>query len=534
MHKQRSKKLLKAVQNTCKLFDLYGQNVNLFINKKPKFYSTFSGIMSIGVIFIIIYAFQGFISSWVNREKMVVISSSISLGVSELLTSNKTYAYEFDYTNYYVYFIVEAFLPNGTLLRNEALSKYVTYNYTYFSNDFIYEPLQWEYCQVQYQDVFLGLDEDTQNQDKGKINKNRICVRDSFQMGLFPDPVNQRVNQPEFYFSVYPCINSTNNNNSCASAAEQDEMMNYLVVQTSIPTTLYDFRNSQQPQKTFYDYQNIKLDKSLVKEYSNGIIPTLLYTDYGLIYDDYRLIETSFNPKISYDPKVRQQSDPYFVFDFMVDQNFQMYYQRNQKINEIMGSLGGLLNAIFLIGKLVCYTYNSLYLKFKIIKATFSNYSKGFSRFSTKEVFPKAKLERGSVSTAIMSNFSCCNYLFPSKEVRNFYQKGAKHLHEYLDIRKIIKRLQDIDKLKMVLLSENQRRLFEYIPKPDVVDSAHKISLDSVLKYKPNLKTRKTIKDFSQEPLGNIVQENDPVDRRIFEFLDPLNYVKPETLESID
>ena len=63
-------------------------------------------------------------------------------------------------------------------------------------------------------------------------------------------------------------------------------------------------------------------------------------------------------------------------------------------------------------------------------------------------------------------SFSFISYFFPSKQVRMFYKAGMKHLNEYLDITKIIKRLQDLDKLKMILLNDNQRRLIELMPKP--------------------------------------------------------------------
>lgn len=36
---------------------------------------------------------------------------------------------------------------------------------------------------------------------------------------------------------------------------------------------------------------------------------------------------------------------------------------------------------------------------------------------------------------------------------------------QYLDVKNLIRRLQEIDKLKLILLTKNQRKLFEMIPK---------------------------------------------------------------------
>ena len=44
------------------------------------------------------------------------------------------------------------------------------------------------------------------------------------------------------------------------------------------------------------------------------MIITSLYIDNGLIYDDYRLKSTNFNPNINYDPKLRETNDPLYMY----------------------------------------------------------------------------------------------------------------------------------------------------------------------------------------------------------------------------
>lgn len=43
-----------------------------------------------------------------------------------------------------------------------------------------------------------------------------------------------------------------------------------------------------------------------------------------------------------------------------------------------------------------------------------------------------------------------------------------KSINEYMDLDRIIKRLQDVDKLKLLLLDENQLKVFEMLPKPGI------------------------------------------------------------------
>ena len=112
--KKTQKKFGKSLYRFLKFFDLYGQNVNLFIDKKPKFYTTCSGLISMAVIAFIIFTFIGFINSWLNNEKMTPIPSSISKSVLELLSENKNYEYDFGYQNYPFYWSFFSVLPNGT------------------------------------------------------------------------------------------------------------------------------------------------------------------------------------------------------------------------------------------------------------------------------------------------------------------------------------------------------------------------------------------------------------------------------------
>ena len=152
------------------------------------------------------------------------------------------------------------------------------------------------------------------------------------------------------------------------------------------------------------------------------------------------------------------------------------------------------------------------------INSTFS-----FSH-SKREVFPQNRtnndFKKNMINSKIASNFSYFSYLLPSKDKRIFYQKGAKHLHEYLDIRKIIKRLQDLDKLKMILLTENQRRLFELIPKPDVVDSKNKLSLESLIKYQKKKTIEKEGQYISKNMKKMAEDIDDPINKRIWDCLD--------------
>lgn len=70
---------------------------------------------------------------------------------------------------------------------------------------------------------------------------------------------------------------------------------------------------------------------------------------------------------------------------------------------------------------------------------------------------------------------------FSKKEAT--FQKGAKLVDDHLDIIKILKKLQEIDKMKTILLDYRQSQLFKYTEKPSMKETAmlHPIDLNKML-----------------------------------------------------
>ena len=97
-------------------------------------------------------------------------------------------------------------------------------------------------------------------------------------------------------------------------------------------------------------------------------------------------------------------------------------------------------------------------------------------------------------------------------------------MHEYIDIRKIVQRMQDLDKLKIVLLNENQRKMFDIIPKPDILTNPHlnaKGSIENFVKFKRKAILKKEDEILLPKNFQQFMKEEDPINKRILEILDP-------------
>ena len=108
------------------------------------------------------------------------------------------------------------------------------------------------------------------------------------------------------------------------------------------------------------------------------------------------------------------------------------------------------------------------------------------------------------------------------------YSKALDHIYEYMGIENIIKRLQDVDKLKMVLIDKNQRKIFEHLPKPGITKKPS--STDIPFSIESVVMSKKESNQNSIEPYQklNFNHEKDQFGKRLLEMIDT-----SKTLENI-
>lgn len=122
--------------------------------------------------------------------------------------------------------------------------------------------------------------------------------------------------------------------------------------------------------------------------------------------------------------------------------------------------------------------------------------------------------------------FSFFSLLCPRIMGRKAYDDALNEIYEYLDINSLITKLQDVDKLKMILLDANQRFVFDNLPKPGIEGNSKTNSNLTMYSIK------KTKFKENQKP-GNyaFLLNGDPVNARILDLLD--RQIKEE-LKNID
>ena len=94
------------------------------------------------------------------------------------------------------------------------------------------------------------------------------------------------------------------------------------------------------------------------------------------------------------------------------------------------------------------------------------------------------------------------------------YENSRNNLDEYMDIRKIIERSQDLDKIKKILFSDSQRFFFDLIPKPEFHG-------ERLLKKKSEIFTNSTNKrDVIMRNYQRISESYSESDDRLMKMID--------------
>ena len=367
------KACFKKCFNSLNLFDLYGCRIEFYLNKNFLSKTKFGGFISLALMALALYMLSESILNWYSGSNYQILLSSLSWNYNELLDQNMSFPYYFNEHTYEMYFILAAWLSNGTSLKYEQLQPYFTQSIYYTPKDGPWQKVNFSKCLNQNQDIFLEISPEM-DPAYNETSNYSICLDQNTLMGIFSDPKLQTVNITGISYIIDICQNTTENNNSCANEADIIDLMSSLQVQISVPKSIYDFTKSVNPRKRTYDYQYYYLSNNFFKWFSAILKPVILKTDYGLISEDYRTDNVDFNvDNLLQQFDLRAADGRLFQYDFVFGTNMDIYYRKNDKLNTILANFGGTLNLLLMIGGILCKSYNFIMMKHKLINISFRN-----------------------------------------------------------------------------------------------------------------------------------------------------------------
>ena len=369
-------RLFKRLEGFLIDIDMYGHRVDIYLDSKSLVKSRLGAFVSVFVLVICFINVYNDSSDWLSGANLQTISSSQSFSTLELMISNSSHSYDFDANNFNIYFVLTAHI-NDSYLLFETLKRYVSQKIIYQDYLGFNHNIDFEKCLFRNKQAFLLQDFDPKN---NQTSPATICLsyNPKLLMGLIPEYNDGRVGIPSITYEISKCRNSSENNFSCASEDEIQDIIPFLTVQISHPKTIFDFKNYQNPRKRSYDTQYYALDYTVQKLYTGTLMPVYLYTDQGILNDDYVRDSLDFNQESLLQQSSMRTKDEDMMFSYCIQigTDQQTYYRKNYKLMDVISNFGGTINIYFLVGQLISASFNQLLLKYKLINISFENLDK--------------------------------------------------------------------------------------------------------------------------------------------------------------
>lgn len=435
--------------------DHFGQRVTFYYNRKGRNGSRFGGFITLICLSLCLFYFCYLILEWSGKTNLTIISSKIEENPIELINKNASVSHNFTKNTYFPYFVVQAVFPNGTRIFFEELRNYISFEVYYKDKDYRLSRVGLEACYYRDQDIFLDLSPEVIEKDGNTQSKQSMCIKNySLEMGYRANYSKGEINETAINFLIKLCQNETNES-KCKTDEEIKTILRYVVVEIYLPKTIYDFSYPANTAKIIYEMAQYTVGYFSKKIIFSTIAENILYTDSGLFLEEYQKDKFNFNvEKSSADLSFREENDQYlFILVIGFGTSKTVYYRKNQKLIDILAKLGGILSLLYKGARIICSFYNKYNLNNKIINASFSFDEANRNPNSQKKI-------KFSIFRYIHSKFS--------KNRNNIYKKSLNFFYEYLDITNIIRKFEEFEKMKKILLDEKQLKLIEKGAKPTI------------------------------------------------------------------
>ncbi|CAD8125302.1 unnamed protein product [Paramecium sonneborni] len=328
-------------------------------------------------------------------------------------------------------------------------------------------------------------------------------------------------------------------------------------------STYADTKNFNQPHQLYG-----KTFKNIINQYYtkriNGIFQiTEIKQDHGFILSE---LETTKSLSINnlYENFDSQDEKVYAKYSFYLDNLTQIYQISYPKIQQSLSDFGGLCEIFFLAALLIVTPLNELSYKVTLLNELFNFNLNDSNGEQQQKIHPSnnakqrlksiqlktSQLERmnrqmttngrnsekndhkfliNALQDSIKRFFdernsklelSFCDYIPCARgKKQQLISYSMNKINNSLDITYIVKKLQEIDKLKMILLSPDQIKLFDFLPKPNIdLNSNNKLSYFSILKSEQS-ELEKAIE--AQTAFNNLAKfKDDQINQHLVEFLD--------------
>jgi hypothetical protein len=520
---------MNSIKRVFKFIDMFGESIHLNIKKQWKSKTCFGGILTIVTFSFLIAA------AWLMGND-ILYKNQPTTDLEDMLLEQRPF-YALDKYSFPMAFCFQDYdqltynIPSYFRFEVNNVRTF-TFNQTTVTTQ-----LEYENCTYNH---FPKMDRKALD---GAGITNYLCLKNqNVTIGGYWDSIIDGIQYNVFRLRM--CDNGTDGG-TCAPQAEIDDFIS----RRPIAFNLY-FQNTIINQKKYIDpieyfifvlYKNIRLSSS--KVLNMYIRKQIIETDEGFFFDEPR---KDFS--LAYDTSDNDDSDPLKAslmdINLFVANRQPFYHRRYIKIQTIIANIGGLSKTLFVIMYVLSFYISQVKLNKTILnkiiefdiekedmeevrrpqrinlQLTFSDSPKKNEDLQHKS---EAKIVSERTDRCALSNYnkfrtivetmdkkksmkkfklSFCSILKKpvvgfctggrTKMKYNLYDKAKDILENYLDISNIVNRFEEYEKFKLVMLSDEQFSMFQFIKKDfcslrEKVDQCEMEKMKQLAKSKENM-----------------------------------------------
>ena len=402
-------------------FDIYSKKIGFFYNNKEKIGSYFGVFLTLLYIIISIILFISELFRAFQRKELKVYDTTIY--------SQKMPSIDVDLNKLYFAFALEHPKTTSRFIDESIYTAQVAFIdkrkvgdqlETYETRYLDFEPCILENFGQDYRNLFV---------ENELINS--YCIKDfNYNLTFAGGYKYERITY--IRIRIYPCVNSTKNNNGCKSQEEIDFYLTsgyFSIVLKDFGLNPSNYSNPIVP--TLQDLYTT-IDKSLYKNYILNFGITEIHTDAGLINEQVKIENyLKFRKELENftyrDEKDYHAGKSLILVQLRLEDTIQIQTRKYTKISEIFSRIGGymqLMNTVFL---LVSSIFNKIDSEIKIINSIFNFNLKENKMILRLSSFKQFKKEFNAKSNKKI-NFSTKNHLSDIKPIDNYDNKSKNNL----------------------------------------------------------------------------------------------------------
>ena len=556
------KKSMKQLGNFLKMIDQFGIKTELKFDSKIKFTTNIGGAFTIIYITIFIILFISSGTDMINHSNPNSSFSKIYVPFPEVLNFSKNgYFFVFGLQNNQFSHYYDESIYNVTFVI-ESFNSSVPYVPTYTNIPF-------ERCKVDN----LPLNEDLRDSFM-KLADNisdLLCFKNDLDGAIGIKGTWDNLDYVDIQININKCSNSSDPNKPiCKSQEEIDSAIKggyfaFYSTETIIDTQIYN----NPGKKNVYDYYT-PISSAIKRSLFRYLSSTYLMSDNGWITQNLEM--TTYgnldSDKEYFDIVNDSTSNEYFMSMIIRKSSYDYIYKRDyKKVQTVLAEMGGFLKISFMVFNFLAYIFSN-HIYFEKISNELYNFQRNSDEddvVSAKEVELRKAFEKEKAPILFQNSednimqaaddeklikyfeklkekplgMSFCDYLksfcindhflLTKKKQR---MKAVGEILSRFDIKYILKKFLEIDKIKCLLFNSDQMQIYQNLPKP-LINMKAKLNINPMDMNNNNISHRiSTVLIVHQEKIlrkinvfkkcfSNILRktELDDIDKKLINFM---------------